>query len=461
VMETPNREALFISHASPEDNAFTRWLSAKLAAMGYEVWANVLRLHGGSDWSRELEEALRQRTIKMLLVCTPAGLTKQGVRNEIEIGAQLARTLNDREFIIPLRLAPYEAPFQIVQTQYVDFSRSWAAGLAELVDLLVNVHRIPRHPGRPMESWLTAQSVGATRLVQRPERLTSNWLLFRRLPRCIRYCEPLSGFPIEHFQDRTLHQWPIVPFNRGVLTFASPDGNGLLAPGMPARLVCDVQVRTFLDHGWQRLEITPYDARRQFSDLGNQAFESFLQSRGLSSYEGSLGRHAWWGNIRTVPLTKIRFAWPRQKGLRQIIGISGKRNMHWHYAISAQIRTAPVRHIRLSARLIFSGNGMDALKDVKRMHQLRRSFAKSWRNARWRDMLSAFLWWLADGRLVIELPVSDQERMILALPAVSFTSPVSVMHVGEEPPDEDDPDVEFDDWDELADETTEDEDITL
>src|SRR5882724_1002634 len=99
--KTPNREALFICHANPQDNAFVRWLGAKLAAMGYEVWADVMRLHGGSDWSRELEESLRKRSIKMLLVCTPAGLDKQGVRNEIEIGTQLASELNDREFIIP------------------------------------------------------------------------------------------------------------------------------------------------------------------------------------------------------------------------------------------------------------------------------------------------------------------------------------------------------------------------
>jgi hypothetical protein len=33
------REALFISHASPEDNAFTLWLDAKLTALGYEVFA--------------------------------------------------------------------------------------------------------------------------------------------------------------------------------------------------------------------------------------------------------------------------------------------------------------------------------------------------------------------------------------------------------------------------------------
>lgn len=90
----PEREALFISHANPEDNAFTRWLGAKLTAMGYEVWADVMHLHGGADWARDLEEALRKRAIKMLLVCTPAALEKQGVRNEIEIAAQLGAELN-------------------------------------------------------------------------------------------------------------------------------------------------------------------------------------------------------------------------------------------------------------------------------------------------------------------------------------------------------------------------------
>src|SRR5687768_8335100 len=39
----PDREALFISHANPEDNALVRWLGAKLTAMGYEVWADVMR----------------------------------------------------------------------------------------------------------------------------------------------------------------------------------------------------------------------------------------------------------------------------------------------------------------------------------------------------------------------------------------------------------------------------------
>ena len=440
------REALFISHANSEDNAFSLWLGAKLAAMGYEVWADVMRLHGGSDWQRELEQALRTRAVKVLVVCTPGAVEKQGVRNEIEIASKLSGELKDHEFIIPLKLKTYDSPFRIAHAQYVDFSRSWASGLAELVELLATTYKVPKQQGRPMEAWLATQTRGATRLVQQRERLNSNWLRFKGLPALVRYCEPPAGFPIEKFQERMLHQWPVVPFGNGVITFSSPS-NGQLAPAMPARVVSELRAHDFLKDGWIRLNIEAFEARRQFADLGNQAFEALLHGRGLSSFEGSGGRRAWWGNLRTVPLTQIPFDWPHQKGRRQIVGQSEKRDVHWHYAISGQVRTAPLRHLRISSRLIFSENGMDAIDDVKRMHRLRRSFAKSWRNARWRDMLSAFLWWLGEGKDQIALPVGHEQDLVLTLPPVSFACPVLVVHDGETPPDEDDPDVDTSSWD--------------
>ena len=156
------RQALFISHATPEDNHFVRWLGAKLTVMGYEVWADVMRLHGGIDWARELESALRQRAIKMLLVCTPSGLEKQGVRNEIEIAVNLARKLGDDAFIIPLRLESYEAPFRIAQAQYIDFKGGWAAGLVELTELLTE-KRIPRTAAKDIDTWIATHANGADR----------------------------------------------------------------------------------------------------------------------------------------------------------------------------------------------------------------------------------------------------------------------------------------------------------
>jgi hypothetical protein len=32
------KQSIFIGHANPEDNEFTRWLGAKLTLAGYTVW---------------------------------------------------------------------------------------------------------------------------------------------------------------------------------------------------------------------------------------------------------------------------------------------------------------------------------------------------------------------------------------------------------------------------------------
>ena len=124
-MTTLARNAIFISHANPEDNEFTVWLGARQTAAGYEVWADVLRLRGGQDWQRLLEDALRNKACKVLLVGTEHGVQKQGVRNEIQIAHTVSRSIGDTEFVIPLRLTNFDAPFLAAHAQYIDFERSW------------------------------------------------------------------------------------------------------------------------------------------------------------------------------------------------------------------------------------------------------------------------------------------------------------------------------------------------
>ncbi|MBB3708623.1 hypothetical protein [Aminobacter aminovorans] len=96
-------------------------------------------------------------------------------------------------------------------------------------------------------------------------------------------------------------------------------------------------------------------------------------------------------------MTKVAFRWDDIAGLRQIQGVSAKRQMNWHFGVSVAARTAPFRHVRILSRLIFTEDGHKPFDDPAKMHRLRRSFAKTWRNPRWRDMLLAFLHWLADG----------------------------------------------------------------
>lgn len=447
-----SRSALFISHANPEDNAFVRWLGAKLTALGYEVWADLLEFRGGMDWERRLEETLRHRAIKMLLVCTPAGLAKQGVRNEITIGSQVGKAIGDAEFIIPLRLEPYEASFQIAQAQWINFLPSWTVGFAELTELIISNPAIPREPHRNVDPWLTNQTTGAARLSDRNELLISNWLRFRSMPSTIYYCEPPAGFSLDRFQSRTLGGWPIVPFRGGVLTFTPPNSLGEISPSVPAKAKAQIELQTFLRDGWRELGVEWFEANRVFSDLGNQAFDLYMQKRGLSFLEDAKGRRSWWGNIKTAPKTQVSFAWNRLRGSRQIMGQSEKRHVFWHYAMNGQIRDSPNHHFRVSARLIFSTNGLDAIDDTKKMHRLRRSFAKGWRNARWRDMQLAYLWWISDGKNEVAFPISPAFDLVASLPPFCLTSTVGVAETGDAEADEDDPDVEFEYWDEEIDE---------
>ena len=116
-MTEAGRDAIFISHANPEDNAFTVWLNARLTAAGFQVWADVLRLGGGQDWQRRLEGCLRNKAVKVLLVGTAEGINKQGVRNEIQIAHSVGRRIGDPDFVIPLRLTDFDALFLIAHAQ--------------------------------------------------------------------------------------------------------------------------------------------------------------------------------------------------------------------------------------------------------------------------------------------------------------------------------------------------------
>ena len=140
------------------------------------------------------------------------------------------------------------------------------------------------------------------------------------------------------------------------------------------------------------------------------------------------GQRAWWGKVDDVPSGQISFSWEGGlSGRRQIIGYSEKRLLHWHYGITPKPRVSPFLHVRLVSRVIFSKDGRTPIDNPKRMHRLRRSMTKSWRNAKWRDMLLAFLYWLSDGQKHFHVPVGSEVLLSLHLPPVIFSSPVSIL----------------------------------
>lgn len=425
-MSTDERTAVFISHANPEDNHFALWLGARLAALGYEVWADVLRLRGGHDWSRCLEDALRLRSCKVLVAANPRSIEKQGVRNEIQIASDVSRRIQDANFIIPLRLAHYDAPFLISHLQYVDFQHRWAAGLAELLDTLeyYNVPKTTPETGQ----WQALQLLHAKEVVPGTERLVSNWVRLERLPHLIRFYNCRTDTNIPH----TTHHpgstpWPSAAHRTGFLTFADfPSVQQIYRPGATT-LHGQIQTRDFMLDGWQELGIEPRQAQNILSDLVRQAIETYFETRKLSSYLFAGNRPGWWVTPDVAPVAMIPFRWGELAGRRKVQGESLRRAVSWHYGVSITPRLWPIPHVRFQSRLVFSDESGGALSDPARMHRLRRTFARGWRNARWRDMFLAFLSWLADGSDHIALPVGSPDNVIrLLLPPCTWPSPVTV-----------------------------------
>jgi hypothetical protein len=460
------RNVVFISHANPEDNVFTTWLGAKLTAAGYEVWADILRLIGGQDWQRKLEDALRNRAFKVLMVGTQRGVNKQGVRNEIQIATTKGKELKDDEFIIPLRLEHYDAPFNIVHAQHIDFSKGWAIGLADLLETLAT-YNVPKAATNSPEFWRAVQLARGKEPVQVEENLISNWLKFKSLPAKIHFYDFNAGISIGH-KDKVLKNFPIplVPKNRGFISFADyPSLQESFGPELPIKLVKSRKTKDFLKSGWPALQIDLKDARNHVSDMLRQGLEAVFDAKGLSSHEMSNKKLSWFGGKDDVPDSQIRFRWSNGiEGRRVVIGYSEKRKIYWHYGISPQVSMWPEPHIKLRGRLVFSEDGVQPIDDQKRAHRLRRSFAKSWRNARWRDMMLSLLWWITEGKESLVIPFGEEKGAVLSIPVIIFTSPVSMPVEIEEadPEDTDDPDeveepLAADDLEEVAE--TRDEDV--
>ena len=131
-----SRRLIFISHANPEDNEFTRWLGVKLASAGYEVWSDVTKLLGGEEIWDSIEDAIRRHAAKVVVVLSYKSQTKLGMLDEINCAVSVERSNDLDGFVIPVRIddLPFgEVRANLARKNIIDFKENWAGGLAQLL----------------------------------------------------------------------------------------------------------------------------------------------------------------------------------------------------------------------------------------------------------------------------------------------------------------------------------------
>lgn len=430
VVTPRERDTVFIIKSSPIDDEFALWLAPKLEAEGYRVFADVLTLEPGDRWRREINQALEHRAAKVLLVSRNATLDDPSVQDDIDIAIDVAKRRGHQRFILPLRLEAGRKVKGIGDTVAIDFVRGWGEGLILLLDALRR-QKVPRYPDAVSinPNWELFRRRGAVPLVDQPERLTSNWLRVAEAPDTMNYYEA-SGASDPDQLKRALarYPYPTAIQGRGFLSFA---GQAEIDEAFEEigrfRLKRSVPLLTFLDEGIPKLGIERQVASNLLMVMIKEAWFDFCKIRGLIeySYSNSVGFHA----SSALAPTGTRIPWGKQGDRRSSMLRNVAKGHIWQYGVTALPATWPFWHLKLKARVLFAADNGTAdgleIDDPKKMHKLRRSICKGWRNKQWHGRMLAFLEMLSGDSAYIRLRLSAEHDLVVDAAPILFTSPVS------------------------------------
>lgn len=448
------RDTIFISHATPEDSEFARWLGSQLALSGYKVWSDCTGLIGGEEFWSDIEAIIRNRAAKFVVGISRTSYAKKGVIDEIYLATSVESHKQLSEFVIPLKLDDFpfdEFRVNILAKNAVDFSRNWAHGLSRLLSVLER-DGVPRS-GNGAKEFLAQRMQRRIRkeigLIKRPEPVLLNWVEVLGLPTDISFFELGASSGKIAAITKTL---PLPHFKIGNLLGTFADAHELtdaLPGGVRARLAQSSATSDFISGG-APLGIRSGEARKQLSSLLRQAWDTKARSIGLLPYDIASGARTWFPAHGQLQGDQTSFT--DQSGVlrrKKLVGYSAKRKVFWHFAL--EMRPAWGEPLRFIAKphVVFSLDGRSPLDSASKMHALRRGFCRSWWNDRWRDLTIAYLSYVSGGEETIELPVGSGRPIVIRGALWRVRSPVTAGEI----------DLTVDETDEALDVDLEDEEL--
>ena len=466
------RDMLFVSHANPEDNEFSRWLALRLAKEGYPVWCDLTKLLGGEDFWKDIEYAIRERTAKFLYVLSRTSNIKEGPLRELHLAQNVAHQKNLRDFVIPLHIddLPHsEFNIQIARIVSISFCNRWADGLKALLDKLEEekIEKSPDFSPGAVASWWKTQFSAEQGVISQEDHYLSNWFPVQSMPSDIHF-HTLKKSGIGLFEGPKDLPFPGYQHGISLVSFADRDDfEGKLGPDMRISETHTLSLEKFIDQGIAGTRAGGKEARNMVSYLLRIGSEDFLSKRGLPDYPMSDRGRVFYFTKGLVTDDTIRFIGVDGKETyRNIVGYrtvsvnknGGIRKRFWHFGVRAKPIVYPLPALIIKTHVIFSDDGYTPWDNKARMHRTRRSQCKNWWNPEWRDRMLATLYWLSDEKGVIEIALGEGITVRVPNLPVTFYSPVffhdpmkeQILDYEEMPYVDEEPD-EFDDFEDIDD----------
>lgn len=419
------RNIVFISHANPEDNGIAKWFATRLAAEGFNVWSDITRLVGGEVFWNTIEDVIRHKTAKFIVLLSEQGHNKEGVLDEVNLAVSTGRSLGFDGYVVPVRIdkLPYASiRANLARKNIIDGSDELRSALLEVIkvldetgvkrDIAVNDREIKMLCGDvPVEKSVEYFSQWS--------KLYQNKINIHSFPNVIRkFTGPIPPFDFKNSEDFV----SIATTEGGVLTFGSFEevSKVLIQPKGTSKICGGLTEGIFSGEARRFFSESIADLKRSLSSLVRSSWDETCRQKGLRQYFLSNNRSCWYYKLDHFDNNKVVFEDHAGKSRKKtLVGRSEKRNVYWHFAIEAQVHIND-KSIRLKPHVVFTEDGIEPFKSAAKQHSLRRGFCRSWWNDRWRDLLDAMLQTLAEGKIEWELVASPTQNIKISGKLESF-----------------------------------------
>ncbi|GHU54663.1 TIR domain-containing protein [Bacteroidia bacterium] len=414
------RTKIFISHATPADNDFTKWLSLKLIALGYDVWCDLFYLEKGTDFWNSIETEIRENTCKFLIVQSVISNKSDGVLKELAVAAKVKKQQQDEAFIIPLaidnKLSYDDINIELVRLNSIDFKTSWAKGLQDLIEALEK-QNVPKNAPDLNKSNLLYQQIflQGKSIIDKEEIYDSNWFPIISFPEELRFHKYEWLLP-KDFDVRTL-TFPAVRYKDYLCTFAWEYDFMHQLPKTETydnKNTIRISVADIFSNTYDSKFISNSECQRLIVQLINKGFELRMKDKNVREYQMS-NKSGYWiekGKLEKDKFNKVQF-----------VGKMLEKN--WHFGISAAAKLYPYHTLMISSHIYFTKDGIILIESKNQQHAARRKQGAKWWNNDWRTKLLGFVKYISDDENSFYLEMGSEEKITISNQPMQFVGKVS------------------------------------
>ena len=404
-----NRTRLFISYAW-ENAPVAEWLARKLMCCGYSIWIDRLFLRGGCTWPEDIDDAIKNKSFRMIHLLSKYSLAKPNPSKERQLGFSISKRCPG--FLIPLNIdvPSEELPWQLTDVQYIPF-RDWREGFKQLILALEDAHCPKEFLQNGIEEAIRTY-FPVDVIIDKPEPIFSNVFKIKSYPRVlIRF---RSEFQVPRDEAFAMG-WPVFILDRAesVSFWTPPEG---LASKYKISEVCKVscelkalnEIPTY-NIIKSLLSLTVYEmAKARGFTLNDKKDLVFPKTIGNSRYSfRCFGGEKTWFNPH---------------------GYSNHNGQHVDYSLSFRPVVTTIEeefHVIISLHITTyyeNGQQVDPAKRVS----IRKAIVKSWWNHQWYMKYSGIMAYLSNGGDEIVFGTNENDKVVMSAMPITGTSPQSL-----------------------------------